>query len=427
MDFLIQGVTVLLEGIISFFSPCVIPLLPLYMGYLAGNAKEKTKDGKIIYKRKKVFLYTLFFVLGISMSFFILGLSFTTLGSFFKEYKTIIAIIGGIIIVILGLFQLKIINFKSLQKEKKLNININPNKMNPIVAFVMGFLFSFAWTPCVGPALSSVLIMASSADSMLLGNILVLIYAIGFIIPFLILGLFTGEALSFLKKKQNILQRVVQVGGVLLVLVGSYILVTNIDFETSSKLEQNCGINEETGLASCSNGLSSKTNKKSQYKVEKFTLKDQNNKTHNWNDYKDKTVILHFWSTDCSACKKELKELEKLYNHYKKNTNGKQKQKNISVEYNNSNKKNKEDVILLSVVSPKLEHKSTKQIKNFIKNKDITFPVLMDETGEFFSKFEIISYPNSFIVKDSVIKLTIPGATTYEKLTESVEEIKSSK
>ena len=69
----------------------------------------------------------------------------------------------------------------------------------------------------------------------------------------------------------------------------------------------------------------------------------------------------------------------------------------------------------------------TKQIKNFIKNKDITFPVLMDETGEFFSKFEIISYPNSFIVKDSVIKLTIPGATTYEKLTESVEEIKSSK
>ena len=65
MDFLIQGVTVLLEGIISFFSPCVIPLLPLYMGYLAVNAKEKTKDGKIIYKRKKVFLYTLFFVLGI--------------------------------------------------------------------------------------------------------------------------------------------------------------------------------------------------------------------------------------------------------------------------------------------------------------------------------------------------------------------------
>ena len=72
MNIIIQSLAVLLEGIISFFSPCVIPLLPLYMGYLAGNAKEKTEDGKIIYKRKKVFLYTLFFVLGISMSFFIL-------------------------------------------------------------------------------------------------------------------------------------------------------------------------------------------------------------------------------------------------------------------------------------------------------------------------------------------------------------------
>ena len=94
--------------------------------------------------------------------------------------------------------------------------------------------------------------------------------------------------------------------------------------------------------------------------------------------------------------------------------------------YNYYNK-NEEEIILLSIVSPKLEHKSKKQIKKFIEKRDISFPVLMDETGEFFSKFEIISYPNSFIVKDSVIKLTIPGASTYEKLTESVEKIKKEK
>lgn len=404
MSFLIQSITVLLEGLISFFSPCVIPLLPLYMGYLAGNAKEKTKDGKIIYKRKKVFLYTLLFVLGISTSFFILGLSFTAIGTFFKKYKSIIAIIGGVIIIILGLFQLKIIKFKFLQKERKLKININPNKMNPLVAFLMGFLFSFAWTPCVGPALSSVLIMASSANSMLLGNMLVLIYAIGFIIPFLILGLFTGEVLNFLKQKQNVLNKIVKIGGILLILVGSYVLITNIDFTVSSTNQQNCGIDEETGLASCKAGSPSSSSTKKSYRVEKFTLKDQNGKTHNWNDYKDKVVLLHFWSTDCVACKNEIKELEKLYKHY-----------------NN----NREDVILLSVVSPKLEHKSTNKIKKIVANRDISFPVLMDETGEFFSKFEIVSYPNTFIVKDSVIKLTIPGASTYDKLTESVEEIKN--
>lgn len=405
MSFLIQATTVLLEGFISFFSPCIIPLLPLYMGYLAGNAKEKDKQGKIIYRRKIVFLYTLCFILGISMSFFILGLSFTALGTFLKDYKATIAIIGAIIIIILGLFQLKIIKFKFLQKEKKLNIALNPNKMNPIVAFGMGFIFSFAWTPCVGPALSSVLIMASSAESMLLGNLLVLIYAVGFIIPFLILGLTTGEALNFLKKKQHVLENVVRVGGILLILVGTYILVTNIDFKKASTIEENCGINEETGLASCKNNLNT-SNNKARYKVEKFTLKDQNNKKHDWDEYKDKVVILHFWSTDCIACKNELKELKKLYEHYNKN---------------------KEDVILLSVISPKLEHKTVKQVKKFIESKDISYPVLLDNSGEFFSKFEIVSYPNTFIVKNSIIKLTIPGASTFEKLIDSVEKVKDSK
>lgn len=401
---MIQALTVFLEGLISFFSPCIIPLLPLYMGYLAGNAKIKTKDGKIIYKRKIVFLYTLCFVLGISTSFFILGLSFTALGTFFKEYKSILAVVGGIIILILGCHQLKIININFLQKEKKLNINMNPNKMNPIVAFLLGFVFSFAWTPCVGPALSSVLIMASSAESMLVGNLLVFIYAIGFIIPFLILGLFTGEVLNYLKKNQHILKRIVQIGGILLILVGSYMIITNIDINLSSKVNENCGIDKETGLASCKTGNT--TSNKQNYRVEKFTLKDQDNKTYEWEDYKEKTVLLHFWSTDCNACKKELKELEKLYNHYQRN---------------------KGEVLLLSVVSPKLEHKSTKKIKKIIKEKNITFPVLIDETGEFFSKFEIVSYPNTFIVKDSIIKLTIPGASTFEKLTESVEKITSKK
>ena len=401
---MIQALTVFLEGLISFFSPCIIPLLPLYMGYLAGNAKIKTKDGKIIYKRKIVFLYTLCFVLGISTSFFILGLSFTALGTFFKEYKSILAVVGGIIIIILGCHQLKIININFLQKEKKLNINMNPNKMNPIVAFLLGFVFSFAWTPCVGPALSSVLIMASSAESILVGNLLVFIYAIGFIIPFLVLGLFTGEVLNYLKKNQHILKRIVQIGGILLILVGSYMIITNIDINLSSKVNENCGIDKETGLASCKTGNT--TSNKQNYRVEKFTLKDQDNKTYEWEDYKEKTVLLHFWSTDCSACKKELKELEKLYNHYQRN---------------------KGEVLLLSVVSPKLEHKSTKKIKKIIKEKNITFPVLIDETGEFFSKFEIVSYPNTFIVKDSIIKLTIPGASTFEKLTETVEKITSKK
>lgn len=403
MTILIQSLTVLLEGLISFFSPCVIPLLPLYLGYLTENSKEKDKDGNVIYKRSKVLIHTLFFVLGISMSFFILGISFTTLGSLLKEYKSIIAIVGSIIIIILGLFQMKVINFKFLQREKKLRLNINPNKMNPIVAFLMGFIFSFAWTPCVGPALSSVLIMASSAESMFLGNLLVLIYAIGFIIPFLVLGLSTTTVLNFLKRKQNVLENIVKIGGLLLVLVGCYTLVTNIDLKKEAKTTENCTINEETGLASCKQGGKTISPKK-KYKIDKLTLKDQNNKPYNWEDYKDKTVILHFWQTDCIACRNELKELKVVYKHYNQN---------------------KDEVILLSIVSPELEHKKKSTIIDFIEQKKINFPVLIDETGEFFEKFEIISYPSTFIVKDSTLELTIPGATTKEKLTETVDKIKN--
>ncbi len=406
MSFIIQSVTVLLEGIVSFFSPCVIPLLPIYMGYLAGSAKEKDQDGNIIYQRKRVFLYTLLFVLGISMSFFLLGLSFTAIGNFFKETRTIIAIIGGIIILLLGLFQLKVIKLPFLQKEKKLNVKINPKKMNPVMAFIMGFLFSFAWTPCVGPALSSVLIMAGSADSMLLGNLLVLIYAIGFIIPFLILGLFTREALNFLKRKQNILTKAVQLGGILLILAGTYTVITNVNTWKlqTSVTNENCKINKETGLATCPGRTPSQSNNQQEVShIERFSLIDQNNQQHNWEDYKDKTVLLHFWSTDCSACKKELNELQELYEHYEEN---------------------EKDVALLTVVSPQVEGKSQKQIKSFIESKDITFPVLIDQTGEFFLEFNIVSFPNTFIVKDSEIRHTIPGATTADNLIEAVEKVK---
>ncbi|WP_326911260.1 cytochrome c biogenesis CcdA family protein [Sedimentibacter sp. MB31-C6] len=211
---------VLLEGFLSFFSPCVLPLIPVYISYLAGNGKSVDANGTIVYERKKVLINTLFFVLGISSTFFILGFSFSALGVFFNQNKVLFSRIGGIIIIIMGLLQLDIIKLNLLKREKRFNLDLNRKKMNPIVAYIMGFTFSFAWTPCVGPALSSILILASNASSSFTGNMLVLIYTLGFVIPFVILGMFTTQALNFFKEKRNLMKYTIKIGGIILIIIG---------------------------------------------------------------------------------------------------------------------------------------------------------------------------------------------------------------
>ena len=385
MSELIQILGIFLEGVISFFSPCVIPLIPLYMGYLATNAKEVDEKGNITYKKKVVLIYTLFFILGISMSFFILGLSFTGLGLFFKDNRKIFLEVGGIIIVILGLFQLGILKVVFLNKEKKLKINFNPNKMTKKTAFLMGFLFSFAWSPCVGPALSSTLIMASTASTALIGNLFVLVYAIGFLLPFIILGLFTTKVLNIIKRKQNILNYVVKIGALIIIIMGGFVFYTGFTMEVvkdddntikASKVELGTPIN--------------------------FTLKDQFNKTYTLDDYIGKTIVLHFYAIDCFSCLDELPNIEKIYNDYNQN---------------------KDDVIMLSIANTSRNPK--KDIIDFLKENNYTFTSLMAK-NKLFNKYYVTTYPNTYIINsDGNIAFTSFGSLSYDRLKEQIEKVRN--
>ena len=244
----ISFLLVFLEGGLSFLSPCVLPLIPIYISYLAGNAKKENEDGSITYVRKKVLFHTIFFILGISTAFFVLGISFTSLGKFFNTNKALFSKISGIIIIVLGLYQIGIFDFKFLQRERKINLNLRGKKINPLMAYIMGFTFSFAWTPCVGPALSSVLILASSAKNAALGNLLVLLYTVGDTIPFLLLGIFTTQALNFIKKNKKIMKYTIKAGGVIMIIMGVMTFtgwVNNITGYLSSTG------NNQIGRASC--------------------------------------------------------------------------------------------------------------------------------------------------------------------------------
>ena len=385
----LQVITIFIEGIISFFSPCIIPLIPLYMSYLAGSAKTKNKDGTITYKRTTTLIHTLFFVLGISASFFILGISFTALGQFFNESRDILLLVCGAIIITMGLFQTGLIKIPFLQKERKIEAKINLKKINPFMAFVLGFLFSFAWTPCVGPALSSVLMLASSKESMLIGNLYVLVYAMGFIIPFLILGLFTTEALNLLKKHQNFLTKLVKLGGILLIGIGCVLIYNGIEAlpeqEANSCTDSGCGTDSNITLTNPVD----------------FTLPNLNNTPIKLSDYQDKTVFLNFWSMTCNICKEELESIEKLYQEYQN-----------------------KDVIILTIINLNHDHTSLETVENFIKEKGYTFPALIDESGEVFNHYYVTSYPNSFIIKDNEIKIKVPGALSYEDLKNTIEKHK---
>lgn len=215
----ISAVTVFLQGLLSVFSPCVLPLIPLYIGYLAGGTAAVQPDGTIRYPRRRVLVNTLFFVLGISFAFFLLGMGFTALGRFFSGNRTLFTRCSGVLILVFGLYQLGIFGRSSaMDSEHRFHLPLNRLAMNPLTALLLGFTFSFAWTPCVGPALSGVLLMASSAPER--GFLLIGVYTLGFVIPFLLVGLFTGTVLDLFKKYHNVVRYTTRIGAVLLILMG---------------------------------------------------------------------------------------------------------------------------------------------------------------------------------------------------------------
>ena len=232
-----------LEGVLSFFSPCVLPLLPVYFSFLSGGNAERDENGEIIYKRIKVVINTLFFVFGISLTFFILSLGVKGVGKVFSSKSHLFSIIGGAVVIIFGLWQLVFYGTKyGAKKEKRININTNRAK-GPLLSFLLGFSFSFSWTPCIGPILSSVIIMASSSIK---GEIYLLLYALGFTLPFILLAFFTSSLLSFFQKYKRVVKYTVRIGALVMILLGIMMIMTNIPKGSEEEIESEITIEEDT-------------------------------------------------------------------------------------------------------------------------------------------------------------------------------------
>ena len=335
------------EGLLSFFSPCVLPLVPLYLSYLsAGREGEETSQGK-------VFLRTLCFVLGISSVFALLTFSASLIGSFLQEYREVIGILGGALLIVFALNRFGILEIKALSKEYKLPADLSGKKMDYLQAFFFGFLFSFGWTPCIGPMLGNVLLLAASNAEK--AWLYLLSYDLGFVLPFLVLGIFTQAGLSFLRKHRQILRYTGIAAAVVLLLFGGKMIYDNA---------LNIAALKSTNTAAA----------ESTHPYLDAELTDQNGNAVTLRQDQGKVVYLNFISTWCTYCKAELPVYQAFL-----------KENGLTGYYLMSNTMNGEE---------------EEAIYRFIEENDVEVPVLIDRSDQLFRYFGINAVPTIFVLNE---------------------------
>lgn len=416
----IPFITVFIQGLLSFFSPCILPLVPLYISYLAGGMYRTDENGKISYPRKKVLIHTLFFILGIGFAFVLLGLGFTAIGRFFSGNKVWFTRIGGLIMIGFGLYQLGIFGkSRSMEQTHRLPFSMEGKTFGPFMALLLGFTFSFAWTPCVGPVLASVLLMASSAATAASGFALIGVYMAGFVLPFLAVGIFAGAALDFFNRKRQVIQYTVKIGGILLILMGVMTMTGWMNgltgylsgFETGSQNE--AATPETSEMAErpetqAETVRETETAGKQTVTAPDFTLTDQFGNSHTLSEYKGKTVFLNFWATWCGPCRMEMPYIQKVYEDYGNNSG---------------------DVIILGVANPKTKDRpnnsdvTQEEVESFLSENGYTYPVAMDLDGSIFAAYGIQAFPTTFMIdKNGNVYGYAPGSLSEDMIRSIIQQ-----
>lgn len=399
----VPALTVFAQGLLSFFSPCVLPLLPLYLSYLSGGA-ETAEDGSLRYPRGRAMVNTVFFVLGISAAFFLLGLGMTAVGRFFGARQLLFARIGGVIVLLFGLYQLGVFGDVAwLSRERRLPVSAEKLSASPLAALLMGFLFSFSWTPCVGPTLSSVLLMAASAASGAAGFMLIGVYTLGFVIPFLAVGAFTTTMLDLFRRYRSVVRWTGKIGGALMILMGVLMITGAMnqlsgyfsrlsEAETAEKTPSAAEetVREKKDALSDSIGPPSETaeatpaptpapEEEEVFPAYDFTLYDQYGAQHSLEDYRGKVIFLNFWATWCPPCRAEMPDIEALYEQYESDPDS--------------------DVVILGVAFPGMGSETdVSGVTEFLEENGYFYPVLMDMEAELAAPYYISAFPTTYMI-----------------------------
>ncbi|MFZ5989129.1 MAG: cytochrome c biogenesis CcdA family protein [Bacillota bacterium] len=203
------------EGVLTFISPCILPLLPVYLFYLAGTSDG---DSKEVQNKGRLLLNSIGFVLGFTIVFVLLGAAATSLGTFLRSHKDVFKMVSSLIMIVFGLNFIGVFRIGFLNTEKRFEYKFD--KLKFLGSLIFGMVFAFGWTPCVGAFLGSVLMMAANSDTLLDGVLLLLVYSVGLGVPFLITAMIFDNirgAFRFIQEHTRIISAI---SGGLLILAG---------------------------------------------------------------------------------------------------------------------------------------------------------------------------------------------------------------
>lgn len=212
----VTALVAFVAGMLSFLSPCVFPLLPAYVSQMTDAV---VVENRVEVDKRTLFIRTISFIIGFSSVFVFMGLSASFIGQLFISWRPLLGKIAGLLIVIFGLQMAGLLNLRFLNKEMRYESKRNRGK-GALDSLLMGLAFGTGWTPCVGLALTSILMLAGASDTMVTGMILLLIYSIGLGIPFLILSLIVTYSFSFMKRINRVLPVLSRINGWILIAMG---------------------------------------------------------------------------------------------------------------------------------------------------------------------------------------------------------------
>jgi len=221
-------ISAFVAGLLMFLAPCTLPLVPAYLGFISGVSREELEDPLRRKKaRRKIFLNGVFFILGFSIIFIVFGALAGFVGQELVPFRIWLTRIGGGLVILFGLFMLGVFKIPFLQADKRLPIPKWLKVGRPSSSFVIGSAFAFGWTPCVGPILASILLLASTSSTVFQGAFLLAVFSFGLAMPFLLVALLYSKATQYIQNIARGLRIVEVIGGVFLILLGALLLSGN--------------------------------------------------------------------------------------------------------------------------------------------------------------------------------------------------------